>query len=359
VMPDTPAPKRRDDPFRWVLDVSTMIMVDPGERESMQRIARAVGEGMGVSGADILSYDPARGALVQEATWDLDGVSQHDLEFLGTVIPLDENPMFKRLIDSRSIEERHFDDPIMPDDETQMFAEWGYKTTLDAPLLVGGELVGALGVTESRYERRFMAMEVERFGKFAAMAAAAIRNARAFHRERRHSRQLDLLMEQSEILSASERAGAVLAAGAHVVAEGSRAAWVALYELPRGTDEPRLLSRQSVAAKPDAAATDPDTNAGCDPLPALRSALQTGEPVVVSTIDGGADETLRAEMLRAGDGAWLGLPLRLRGETIGLLALGWPSSHPSPEAEDVDFARAAGDLLAIALDNARLDGSLD
>ena len=30
-----------------------------------------------------------------------------------------------------------------------MFAEWGYKTTLDAPLIVGDEIVGALEVTES------------------------------------------------------------------------------------------------------------------------------------------------------------------------------------------------------------------
>ena len=347
--------RRRDDPFRWVLDVSAMLMVAPGERESLQPVARAIGEGMNASGADILSFDAERGALVQEATWDPEGVSAQDLAFVGTVIPLDDNPMFRRLIVSRRVEERHWDDIDLTEDEARMFAEWGYKTTLDAPLIVGDEIVGALGVTEKRYARHFMTMEVQRFEKFASMAAAAIRNARVFRREQQQSRRLDVLLEMSGLITGSTDLRQGLIAGAQALATGLGATWMALYEGNATSEAPRLLARRTTQT---AASTDGEGDGDeARSLAGLEGTLASREPCAVSVTDADIDAALQAEMVRLGEHARLGLPLLCRSNVVGLLAMGWRDGEPELPAEQLQYAGSAAELLGFALENARLEAT--
>jgi GAF domain-containing protein len=374
--------KRRDDPFRWVLDVSAMLMVAPGERESLQRVAQAIGEGMNVSGADILSYDAEKSALVQEAAWDPEGISAQDLDFLGTVIPLDENPMFKRLIVSRRVEERHSTDIDLTDDEHEMFAEWGYKTTLDAPLIVGDELVGALGVTEKRYERRFMSTEIQRFEKFAAMAAAAIRNQRVFRREQQQSRRLDVLLEISRLLTTSADLREGVIAATQALATSLGAAWTALYETPGAAGgAPRLLAWRANAAAAGAPAGDaPSTPVGADAdngahdegtadaaggadeganwLDGVAHIMDTHEAHVASAADPATPEALGAEMLRRHERARLGLPLLCHGSLVGALVMAFADSDLSDQGDRIEFALSAAELLAVGLENGRLEAAI-
>jgi GAF domain-containing protein len=187
-------PHSHDDPFRWLLNVGATLVASAVSETGLQDVARAIGEAMDVSAVDIQSYDRAKGCLIEEASWNREGLSEQEVAFVGATIPLGESRSFRRIISRRQIEELHIDDPELTDEERASFAEWGYQTTLDAPMMIGDELFGVLGVTESRFARRFMKLEHERFALLAGLAAGAIRNAKLFRREQQQSRRLDALL---------------------------------------------------------------------------------------------------------------------------------------------------------------------
>ena len=148
-----------------------------------------------------------------------------------------------------------------------------------------------------------MTMEVQRFEKFASMAAAAIRNARVFRREQQQSRRLDVLLEMSGLITGHRseagphrrRPGAGHRAGRHLdgAVRGQR------HE--RG---PRLLARRTTQT---AASTDGEGDGDeARSLAGLEGTLASREPCAVSVTDAHIDAALQAEMVRLGEQlAWV------------------------------------------------------
>ena len=315
--PDQPA--RRDDPFRLLLNVGAALVSSPVAGEALQGVARAIGEAMNVATVDIQAYDREGDCLIEEACWNREGISDEDRTYLGTIIPLAERPSFRPIIAGRQMVEMHIDDPALPRDERESFARWGYKTTLDAPLIIGSEVIGVLGVTETRFVRHFMTMERDRFEQLAGMAAAAIRNARVFRREREQSRRLEALLDIGRALAASDDPDEVFAVAPRLSAE--------------------VLG---------AASADVDLSAG-----------ESADGLVsIDVTDPEVDDGVRAEMTARGENTRLIVPLESDGETHGRLTLSW-SEKPTLDDGELDFVVAVARQLGAALDEQRLAAALD
>ena len=87
---DAGAPAIRD-PYRIVLEVGTTLASSLDLEEVVQTIARQVGEALEVQWCDINEYDPEARTMTYVAVWseELRGV---DLEYIGTVVSLDDRP---------------------------------------------------------------------------------------------------------------------------------------------------------------------------------------------------------------------------------------------------------------------------
>ena len=219
-----------DDPFRALLDVGAALVSSAALDDALQNVAAAIGAAMRVATVDIQSWDRVGGRLVEEAYWSVAGVTDVDREVLGTSIPLAEHPTARRVLDERRIVECRADDPETPDECRKALAAWGLTTTLDAPLLIGDEVIGVVGVAEARFPRRFLSMEVDLFEQLSGMAAAAMRNARLSRRERRHSRHLDALLEIGRQLSADSGPDGAAAAAVDALTGVLGASFAAVYE---------------------------------------------------------------------------------------------------------------------------------
>jgi GAF domain-containing protein len=308
----------RDDPFRWILDVGAAMVRGSRGREGLMEMAAAIGRAMNVTGVDIQSYDKAGDCLIQEASWDASGNVEEDLAYIGTRIPLDESPSFNKVVALKAIDEVHSDDPDMLPDDRELFDRWGYKATLDAPLMVGGEVVGVLGITEDRYIRRFKSMERERFEQLAAMTAAAIRNMRLSARERMQSGRLEALLEVTAALSVGPSDG-VIAVAERVCREQLGAARA---EVRRGDG---LLETT---------------------MTTLHQAAQLPE-----------DDPLRADMDQRGEAWRLNVPVIYMTRPHGLLTLAWPEAQEAFDEDAQRFVEAVAEQLAAALENEALAGA--
>ena len=157
----------------------------------MSTIARQVGEAFGVYSCDIHRYDAENDLLTYLAFWDLeldrgDGPwvceSHHQVSEQATGEPFhpDLRPSFLPTVREGKIVEVHRDDPDLPAAEAREMDRWSEKSTLDAPLEFDGQIIGVLGLVETRSCRRFTDDERELFAQVAVLAAIAIRNADLF-----------------------------------------------------------------------------------------------------------------------------------------------------------------------------------
>jgi GAF domain-containing protein len=351
------APLRRDDPFRLLLNVGAALASSSVGDAALQDVARAIGEAMNVATVDIQGFDAESDALKEIGCWCRDDVDGSGLTPLGTVIALRERPDFRRVVEGRETVEVRGDDPELAAEEREVMAQRGYQTTLDAPLVIGDQVVGVLGVTEMRFARHFMAMERERFEQLATMAAAAVRNARLFRRDREQSDRLEALLAVNRALvegDGNDRAFDVATAACVQVLD---AAWAAVYEWTAGAGAGGDAVDVRAFTLGGESWGDNVSGRGAPPVDS-PARLPADRSVVVRVDDPEADEELRAEMRARADGARLLVPLTRWGEALGRLTIAWPEGAPPVAADAVEFADAVAGQLAAGIEGERLEAAL-
>jgi diguanylate cyclase (GGDEF)-like protein len=148
--------------------------------EVMSAIARQVCEAFGVASADIHRYSAEADMLDYVASWGVADDFSEEGTGVGESYPPETRLNYVPVVRERRIMEVHRDDPDLPAAEAAEMDRWGEKSNLDGPLEFGGQVIGVLGIVESRYCRRFTETEKELFSQLAVLAAIAIHNADLF-----------------------------------------------------------------------------------------------------------------------------------------------------------------------------------
>ena len=99
---------------------------------------------------------------------------------MGESYPPEMRLNYVPVVRERRIVEVHRDDPGLPAAEAAEMDRWGEMSNLDGPLEFGGQVIGVLGIVESRYCRRYTEAEKLLFAQLAVLAAIAIHNADVF-----------------------------------------------------------------------------------------------------------------------------------------------------------------------------------
>lgn len=226
------------------------------------------------------------------------------------------------------------------------------RSWMAVPLALQDRVIGYLGVANEQ-PGYFTEEHAQVARAFAAHAAIAIDNARLFSLEQERSRELGTLLEVSRhvasTLELNELLRVVLSA-AKEVTQFDRASLsilngdlLEILSLVGSEDATRGLfvgERISTAA------------AG-----RLWEVLATGEAIAVEDItdDSELSRFYRSAVQRGSEGvrSWLGVPLMVRDEVIGMLALARKQLEPFTK-EESRLMRAFADQAALAVENARL-----
>jgi GAF domain-containing protein len=350
----TPSPIS-GNPLRAIFEVSAALVSSTVYREMLTQLVAKIGEAMNVFSCDIQTYVPEREACIYEASRCVDGLSGTDRDYIGTVTNLRERPDIRAIIDSPGLFEQHLDDPDLSDEDRGEIVKWGYRSTLDMPLRVGGKVVGVLGVQESRFVRHFTPAERDLFGWLCELAAIGVYNASALRRQQERSLHLAALTAINRELAESADPQTIFATIGSSAAAVFGAPRAIVYEYDEGADiaTPRFIYQREY---------DPeyDTTGVSEPAGAAigdRSVLTATWPTVDQVSDPETDAATVENMTKWGETTCLNMPMVYRGEPLGVFMLLWTDQERIPTHDELALAAGIGQQAAVALKIMQLSAS--
>lgn len=351
-MPDRGVPAR--DPCRTALEVGAILASSLDLDDVLQAIAREVGLALDVQWCDINEYDAVNRTMTYAAVWS-ERLRQVDLDYVGTVVRLDERPGRDAVIRHGDVFETHVDDEDLDPLERRLMLEYDEKVVLEAPLAFGGETIGVLGVVESRRARRFSDDEKQLLRMLAVPAAIAIGNARLYREQGRSARRKATLLEMSRALAASLDLEELLGSVARIATEFTGVGYGTVYEYRPHHDAIVFTATYerapSLAGVPDDA---PGTVYRLSDLPGERAILEGAEIVQEYLSDEGLPADRRASMREWRQQSRLTVPLRYGDAPQGILRLTSVDEERRFTDGEVELLAGLGELAAAAIHNARL-----
>jgi len=317
----------------------------------LRRVARAAGEALGTAECVIWAYSASTDLAVFRCLWERDPIPGVAEGLIGSTYEIKTHPGGLDGLRAGMVVQQSRSDPGLSTADAEDMDTWGEKTWLSVPLVMEGRLLGVMILIETQRERYFDPDEVRMAGVIGEQAAAALHNALRHHREEEHNRWLRSLVGAGRAISVAHHPDTALSEVARLAAEAVQSPAAFVYEFSRERDA--LVTRARYTGGPvrrdDAiGAMFPVSDAPQD-----RRALDAGEVFVETISDPALPAAVRALMEGFDEQTLLNVPLRSRGEALGLLVLIESESERVFSDEELDFMAAFGEQVALALTTAR------
>ena len=317
-------------------------------------VARVIAEaGAMAAGAEFANIAVANRGAGRSATANLYHASSlaEDVAQRYMVIPLDESTPLGTVLRSggevwlRSLSDIGTRYPSLLEDTVAA----GLASTASLALYGRGRrVIGAMGVAWAQVQA-FTDAQKDEVRVVARLAADALGRAQMLEAERAARERTERLQRTMTALVASASLAEVTAAVfQHGPPFGASAARLALVD----QQQPELLVTLNAVGFPESVV------AGWDELPVSvpspwREAAATSATVYLPTPEDLAARYPDANMLnRSSHQAWVALPLRSSGRTLGILTLAFPEPHPIDDGPDQIILTALGSAVADALSRA-------
>lgn len=340
------------NPLRAVIEVSAALVSSTVYGEVLSNLAQRIGEALSVWEVGISAYHPERGIITYEAGYRVGGLTQEDLDYVGTVAVLSERPDLQRVMDAPGPLIEQVTDRSLPKVDREFLEKWGVKTSVDVALRVGGDVVGMLSLEEKRFVRDFAPVELELFDQLCELAAIGVYNAQLFRRQSERSRHLAALLETTAALDACDDTDGVFAAIAEAAARALGAPRSMVYDYDPGTDllTPRAIYQLDYDPEYDTAGV-PET---VEEELADRTILTGGVPRVEHVSDLSLSQEVRDGLAEWGEKTGLSTPMMFGGEPIGVLILTWVHQERQLTSDDLELIAGIAEQAALALRRVRL-----
>ena len=225
-------------------------------------------------------------------------------------------------------------------------ADQPFMAALEVPLKWQDEVIGVLAVNGDAAARTFTQADVELATLFANQAAVAIENARLYEAEQVARERADTLREVSRVVSSTLELDTVLSL---VLRQAKRVLTYDTASILLFAGGERTMA--AVSGYEDEELVKTEVALHLDDSPILHAMSRDHRPVVIADVRENENWIWvpGAENIRA----WIGTPLLVRDEMIGVLMV--DSTQPgSYTAADVSIAQALANQVAVAIENARL-----
>jgi PAS domain S-box-containing protein len=222
------------------------------------------------------------------------------------------------------------------------------KCWMGAPLLVGNSVLGMVGVQNLDSPNVFTERHRDLLIAISSQAAIAIQNARLFEETRQRTRELDTLNQLNQRLSAQLNVDQVLHEIHHGAEQLVDAAnfYIGLYDSGRNEITiPLNVSSSGV----DSSITTLPADSGL-----TGHVLRTRQPLLIRDNLAETMQKLGIEVVGEPAKCWLGVPLLLGEQVVGVMAV---QSYTTPNVygeHDQDLLMAVAGQAAISIQNARL-----
>ena len=334
-----------------LLDAGRAIASTIDYDDVLRRVARAAGEALGTAECVIWAHSQNADLAVFRCLWERDPTPGMADGLVGSTYEIKTHTGGLEGLRAGVVVQQSRSDSDLPASDAADMDMWGEKTWLTVPLVMEGRLLGVMILIETQRERRFDRDEVRMAGVIGEQAASALHNALRHHREEEHNRWLRSLVEAGRAISVALHPDAALSDVARLAAEAVQSPGAFVYEYSREGDALVTRARHTgggVRRNDAIGAAFPVASAPQD-----RRALDAGEVFVETISDRALPAAVRALMEEFGEQTLLNVPLRSRGDALGLLVLIENERERVFSDEEIDFMGAFGEQVALALATAR------
>ncbi len=185
------ATEERNRQLSALIDASRAMTSTLDLDELLKVVCRQTALALDAGSSYIYAYDAEADAMVWLAEHQRD-ISHCFEEPLGTVYPIDDLPQDLAVVRTRRPVEVRLDDPALDDVMRRQLLDWKEQSSLMVPLVVGGEVVGSLEVSEAVYPRHFTEQEIALCVALGEQAAVAIHNAQLYRQVREQKEIIEL-----------------------------------------------------------------------------------------------------------------------------------------------------------------------
>jgi len=280
-------------------------------------LAEQVGKALQVTSAYICGWDEPSQRLTVLAQWaGPEALPTEMPSEVGVVMDLQPFPALVRALRERRPLVVHASDPDLDPGDRWESQEYGWKSYLVVPLVIGERVTGAVELWETRRERQFTEAEVRLCQSLATEAAVAIEHSRLFRAEQEQRALAEALAEAAAVISSTLEQDLVLD---RILEQVERVVT---------GDSSNVMLLEGDLARPARwrghgarwqAETGVELTFSLAETPILRRMAETGEPAVIP--DTAADpnwvKVTGEEWLRS----YVGAPIRIAGETVGFLTV--------------------------------------
>lgn len=233
--------------------------------------------------------------------------------------------------------------------EPELGRRFGHKTVVAVPLVSAGEAIGAMVLGDTRPGRQFSQAEVDRAVAVGNQLAAAISNARLFEAERKRVQDLRLLLDVGRVITGSLDLDEILEGSVASFAGIADASHAFIWLLDPVNRVLRGAATSMVSHREDFRSTRMALEEPSAAAEAVRSRS------VVRVCDAANSSTVN-QVLRAryGQKSLLAVPLLLRDEPIGSIAIGDAERVRDWSEAEIERVTVMAGQVAVAVANARL-----
>jgi signal transduction histidine kinase len=267
----------------------------------------------------------------------------------GLQFPVADNPSYERLITTKEpvvINDVSHDKLLEPVRELTL--KLGTKSLLLVPIMVRGEVIGALGADATETMHQFTGREISLVRAMANQLGIAIENFRLNAETQRRAEQLTVLNELDRAITTSLRLTDIYYAFAQH----------AIRLLPYHRTSITLLEGDEMRVTYVAGETTGRNGLSVGSMVSPRKSalgwvIEHGQPLLRHDIAADIRSTEDEQLLAADIRSTMIIPLRVKGLIIGTWNIG-NRKVGAYSPDDLEIAQSMADQLAVAIENARL-----
>jgi len=309
-----------------------------------------------IEGANAIGSETSAIVLREEDHWFIKYINNLPLELHGMRLTKEQGKHLEYVASTKEvlvIEDTSTDERVNREFIQEIV---GVQSALVLPLLVKGEVIGALPFTYRSTKGVFDEAQIDFANKLAASISLALENARLFELEVEARRQAgselelsNLLLKATDTLAESIDLNRVLESLADIVLDVTGRRRIGIYLLDKKTGYLEAKAGRGESAIPVGSKFSLKQLA-----PQFQSVVYDKQSRVIDYESPDIQEENRQRAKAMNIKVSLSVPLLYKGNVLGVLALDNPGERQNITQRDLDLVEGIAAQAAVAIENARL-----